>query len=212
MNQARFIDQRGLSQLTRADFQRMARDLQRRLPDTLIERALHRLPPAVYALEGPDLGQRPAGPPRKPCPRPPKPFTCSLAREPALGGTAQAERFVVRRYPDSTTVRVFSAVLGPPARQRFAAVPAHLFRRRNPQLNLAGLGGNDVFERRPLAARAARCACTSTAAGRHRPPAAAGSARRLETPRPAHRPGGSGAPRPVPPGSHHRAYNRLNDD
>ena len=144
--QAQFIDQRGLSQLTRADFARMARDLQARLPDTLIDRALHRLPPAVYALEGPRLGAALRAR-RTTLPQAAEAFYLTLAREPLLGGTAQPERFVVRRYPDSTTVRVYSAALasrGPgPDSLRFQRT---YFNSETRTLSIDGLGGDDVFE------------------------------------------------------------------
>ncbi|MCY9850827.1 hypothetical protein NXT09_22430, partial [Pectobacterium sp. 13-115] len=80
----------------------MAADLQRRLPDTLIQRALHRLPPAVYALEGPRLTSY-LQTRRNALPAAADDFYLTLAHAPTLGGTAQAERFVVKRYPDSTT-------------------------------------------------------------------------------------------------------------
>lgn len=143
--QAEFIDQRGLSQLTRADFRRMARDLQARLPDTLIERAMHLLPPAVFALEGQRIGSALRAR-RETLPQAADAFYLSVARQPTLGGTAEAERFEVRRYPDSTTVRVFSAALS-----RQPAGDSLRFRRtyyptETDQLSFYGLGGNDVFE------------------------------------------------------------------
>ena len=52
---ARFIDARGLNAVTRAQFQTLALDLQSRLTDSVIAAAVRRLPPPVYALEGPRL-------------------------------------------------------------------------------------------------------------------------------------------------------------
>ena len=81
--QAQFIDQRGLSQMTRADFQRLAHDLQSRLPDSLIDRAMHRLPPAVFALEGPRLGATLKAR-RQTLPQAAEAYYLTLAREPLL--------------------------------------------------------------------------------------------------------------------------------
>jgi hypothetical protein len=123
----------------------MTADLQRRLPDSLIDRAMHRLPPAVFALEGPRIGSA-LKTRRQTLPQAAEAFYLSLAREPVLGGTAQPERFVVHRYRDSTTVRVFSSVLGkltPGDSLRFRRT---YFTAETHELSLDGLGGEDVFE------------------------------------------------------------------
>ncbi|MFC7668766.1 hypothetical protein ACFQT0_16370 [Hymenobacter humi] len=145
VRQARFIDARGLSQMTRADFRRTATDLQRRFPDSLIERALHRLPPAVYALEGARIGSALQAR-RQTLPEAADYFYLTLARQPVLGGTAQAERFVVHRYPDSTTVRVFSPALSQLNRGDSLRFQRTYFNAETRRLTLEGLGGNDVFE------------------------------------------------------------------
>ena len=143
--QAQFIDQRGLSQMTRADFQRRAADLQRRLPDTLIDRAIRRLPPAVYALEGPFLTAA-LKTRRQALPHAAEAFYLAVAREPAVGGTALAERFEVHRYPDSTTVRMFSTALGQHAPRDSLRFRRTYFNSETQELTLDGLGGDDVFE------------------------------------------------------------------
>ncbi len=143
--QAEFIDQHGLSQLTRADFRRMAANLQQRLPDSLIERALHRLPPAVFALEGARLGGHLKAR-REALPRAADAFYLELARTPNLGGTAQAERYVVHRYPDSTTVRIFTAAHHLPTAADTLRFRRTYFPAETHRLVLDGLGGDDVFE------------------------------------------------------------------
>jgi len=143
--QAEFIDQRGLSQLTRADFRRMATDLQRRLPDSVIERAMHRLPPAVFALEGVRIGNYLKAR-RQALPQAADAFYLKLAREPNLGGTALAERFVVHRYPDSTTVHVFSSTRHAPTANDSLRFQRTYFTAETRTLILDGLGGDDVFE------------------------------------------------------------------
>ncbi|GAC1367085.1 MAG: hypothetical protein NVSMB30_00210 [Hymenobacter sp.] len=143
--QAKFIDERGLSQMTRADFRGMAFDLQRRLPDTLLERALHRLPPAVYALEGARLTAALKAR-RQTLPQAAEAFYLTLVRQPELGGTAQPDRFVVQRYPDSTTVSIFS-----PVQSQQPSGDSLRFRRtylsaETKVLTLNGLGGDDIFD------------------------------------------------------------------
>ena len=143
--QAEFIDQRALSQLTRADFQRMAADLQRRLPDSVIERAMHRLPPAVFALEGVRIGNYLKAR-RQALPQAAEAYYLKLAHEPNLGGSAFAERFVVHRYPDSTTVRVFSSTRHAPTANDTLRFRRTYFAPETRTLTLDGLGGDDVFE------------------------------------------------------------------
>ena len=208
--QAQFIDQRGLSQMTRADFQRMALDLQGRLPDTLIERAMHRLPPAVFALEGARIGAA-LKVRRQTLPQAAEAYYLTLAREPLLGGTAQPDRFVVHRYPDSTTVRMYSPNLG-----RLSAGDSLRFRRtyfttETQELSLDGLGGNDVFE------------VSSSGAGNpiplllyggegHDLLRLQGTARRLKLYDEATGVSASSPLHPHLPRKRHRAYDRLNDD
>ena len=143
--QARFIDERGLSAMTRADFARTAADLQRRLPDSVIERALRRLPPAVHALEGVRLA-RALSARRAALPQAADAYYLTLARAPTIGGTAQAERFVVHRYADSTTVLIYSRTQKPPPAGDSLHFQRTYFRRETRCLSLDGLGGDDIFE------------------------------------------------------------------
>ena len=210
VKQARFIDQRGLSQMTRADFQRMAHDLQRRLPDSVIVRALHRLPPAVLALENARLNTALRAR-RETLPQAAEEFYRTLVRKPNVGGTAQAERFVVQRYPDSTTVRVFWAALDqltPGDSLRFQRT---YFTAETQELTLDGLGGDDVFD------------VTTTGAGRpmrlllygglgHDQLRLHGGGQRLQLFDEASDMTAAGARRPYLPKKKHRAYDRLNDD
>jgi len=154
VSQAHFIDQRGLSQMRRADFQQMAAELQRRLPDTLIERAARRLPPAVYALEGPRLAVALKAR-RAALPQAADEFYLALNRKAVVGGTAQAERFVVRRYADSTVVRIEGGLQvtgqGKAAKVSF---PVHFQRTylasETKRLTLEELGGDDELDVKTL--------------------------------------------------------------
>jgi hypothetical protein len=208
--QAKFIDQRGLSAMTRADFQRTARDLQRRLPDSVIERALRRLPPAVFALEGARLGTALRAR-RATLPQAADAYYLTLAHEPTLGGTAEAERFVVHRYADSTTVHVFSKALS-----QFSADDSLRFRRtyftnETKELSLDGLGGNDVFEVTTAPTRRPMPVLLYGGDG-HDLLLLQGSAQRLKLIDEASDVTAAGSLRPSLPKKKHRAFNRLNDD
>jgi hypothetical protein len=134
----RYLDTRGLNQLTRAQFSAAAQAMQRQLPDTLLQRALRRLPPAAWAAEGPRLlaalkARRDALPVLATA------LYEHLTRRPVVGGTAAAERFEVHRYVDSTVVAVYAAQ-GTASTYRRAFLPAETRR-----IQLEGLGGDDVF-------------------------------------------------------------------
>ncbi len=154
--QGRFLDRRALAPADRAAFARAAAALQGALPDSLLARAVHRLPPAVFALEGPrTLAALRAR--RAALPDAAARYYRALARRPAVRGTAQAERFVVRRYPDSVAVAVYAAA-GPPGappfyRRTFGPADTRA-------LTLDGRGGADVFDVGTAPGRVARLRLT----------------------------------------------------
>lgn len=140
MSSGHYLDQRGLNALTRAQFRATALAMQQQLPDTLIARAVRRLPASAFALEGPRtiaaLRAR-----RDNLPALADEFYRQLARRPRVGGTEQAEQFTIHRYADSTVVTVHSlAAANPTLLYRRAFLPAETQR-----VQLEGLGGNDVF-------------------------------------------------------------------
>ncbi|MDO7845777.1 hypothetical protein Q5H92_05370 [Hymenobacter sp. M29] len=138
LSNGEYLDRRALNQLTRVQFQAAARDLQRRLPDSVLQRAVRRLPPAVYALEGPrTLAAFQAR--REKLPALAETFYRHLARRPRIGGTNEAERFEIHRYADSTVVAIFAAK-STAAFYRRAFRPAETRR-----IQLEGLGGDDSF-------------------------------------------------------------------
>ncbi|WP_324670686.1 hypothetical protein [Hymenobacter sp. GOD-10R] len=136
---ARFIDERALNEVTSAQFQKLALDLQSRLTDEAIETALHRLPPPVYALEGARTAAALRAR-RVSLPTAARTYYKLLAREVTVVGTDQAERFVVQRLTDSTTQVQVYAAKGQPMYER-------IFRSAETKLiTLHGLGGEDTFE------------------------------------------------------------------
>ena len=141
LSSGHYLDERGLNETTRAQFKAAALTLQQQLPDTLLARAVHRLPPAAYALEGARttaaLRTR-----RDALPALADDFYRQLAKHVVIGGTAQAERFEIKRYADSTVVRVYASLeAGPVPYYRRTFFPAE-----TRTLQLEGLGGNDVFD------------------------------------------------------------------
>jgi hypothetical protein len=139
--QGRFVDQRGLSHMTSRDFDQAARFTQQHLPDSVLERAVHQLPPAVYALEGPrllrDLKAR-----RKQLPEVAHRYYLLKARKPIVAGTDQADHFMVQRTTDSTIVSIYSRSLG--ADSLF--YHRTFFGRETHHITIEGLDGNDVFD------------------------------------------------------------------
>jgi hypothetical protein len=137
-----YLDVRGLNALTRPQFRAAAAAMQQHLPDTLIARAMHRLPAAAFALEGPRtvaaLQQR-----REALPALADKLYLELARRPVVGGSAQAERFEIHRYADSTVVAVYpisSAAAQQPALYRRAFIAAE-----TQTIQVEGLGGDDTL-------------------------------------------------------------------
>jgi len=210
VNQAHFIDERGLASLSRPDFLRMAQDLQRRLPDTLIQRAVRQLPPPIYAKEGPGLVAALTAR-RDALPQAAEAFYRALARKPVVGGTAGAERFVVTRYPDSASVRVYSRTQGRPAPADSLQFHRTYFAADTRAIALEGLGGNDVFEIRSETASKLMPVDLYGGSGQDEL-RLQGSARHLrlyDNDAPAN---AAGSVRPQPPPKKHRAYDRLADD
>jgi hypothetical protein len=139
--QGRYVDQRGIPELTRRDFDQAARYVQQHLPDSTLARAVRRLPPTVYALEGPrllrDLKSR-----REQLPAVARKYYLLKARTPVVAGTDQPDFFRVVRTRDSTTVRIYSRALGADS----LYFQRTFFSKETRRLTLEGLGGNDTFE------------------------------------------------------------------
>ena len=139
--QGRHVDHRGLNALTQSDFASAARYVQARLPDSTLARAVRRLPPAVFALEGPTL-LRALQARRDALPAAARRYYALQARRPVVAGTEQPDHFVVARTPDSTIVRVYNAGLGTDS----LFYQRTFYTRETKRLTLEGLGSQDVFD------------------------------------------------------------------
>ncbi|MBC6990024.1 hypothetical protein [Hymenobacter sp. BT491] len=144
---ARFIDARALSEVTAQQFQQLATNLQQRLTDNVIEKAIRRMPPSVYALEGARtikaLKKR-----RSNLPAAAHTFYRLLAEQVTVVGTDADEHFVVERLSDSTTQVSMYRI---PDESEKAPADTLLYRRlfrtnETKRLVLHGLDGKDVFE------------------------------------------------------------------
>jgi hypothetical protein len=139
--QGRYVDQRGLNELTQRDFVAAAERTRQRLPDSVLARAVRQLPPAVYALEGPrllaDLQAR-----RDALPAVATQYYRLKAKCPVVAGTNEPDHFIVRRTPDSTTVQVYSHTLGPDS----LYYQRTFYTRETKRLTLEGLEARDLFE------------------------------------------------------------------
>ncbi|UYZ64155.1 hypothetical protein [Hymenobacter weizhouensis] len=145
---ARFIDERALASLPRTAYQRTARDLQQRLTDAVIGRAVRQgLPPEVYTLEGPQM-EAALRARRDALPEAAEEFYQLQARRVLVAGTDQDERFVVERLNDTATV--VSVYRVPDEDDKKATRTQLLYRRSfNPRdtrtVVLRGLEGKDEF-------------------------------------------------------------------
>ena len=139
--QGRYVDQRGLNELTQRDFVAAAERTRQHLPDSVLARAVRQLPPAVYALEGPrllrDLQAR-----RDALPAVAARYYRLKAERPVVAGTNHPDHFVVRRAPDSTLVQVYSRTLGPDS----LYYQRTFYTRETQRLTLEGLEARDLFE------------------------------------------------------------------
>jgi len=139
VSNGRRVDERGLNELRRRDFRAAAALVQACLPDSVLARAVRRLPPAAFAAEGNGLlaalRRR-----RDQLPAVAEAYFTLLARRPVVRSTREAERFVVDRMPDSTTVRVYSRALGPDS----LCFARTFYRRETRRLLLADLDAADV--------------------------------------------------------------------
>jgi hypothetical protein len=144
---ARFIDERALSELPRQKYVQTALELQQRLTDEVIHRAVKQgLPHEIYLLEGTRM-EASLRARRAALPQAAESYYKLRAKQVVVAGTDQDERFVVERLSDTTTV-VSVYRLGENSK---APSDSLLYRRefhpsQTKRVVLHGLGGKDLFE------------------------------------------------------------------
>ncbi|GAA4386615.1 hypothetical protein [Hymenobacter koreensis] len=153
---ARFLDERALNQVTRQQMQAEARSLQQQLSDSVIAQALRRLPPEVYALEGPRLASALRAR-REKLPAAADTYYRILAKEVLVPGTDEAERFVVERQSDTATVVSVYALADDDKPEEGRLRYRRVFHpSETERVVLHGLGGKDLFEVRGKVRRSPR--------------------------------------------------------
>jgi hypothetical protein len=113
MFNGRYFDRSFLQELPRAEWVALARELQTRLSDSVIEAALRRLPDSVYQSSGPTIASLLKAH-RNALPTYAVQYYAFLAREVDIIGSEQAERFEVERLNEAHT-RVRQFLLSAPA-------------------------------------------------------------------------------------------------
>ncbi|WP_205503505.1 hypothetical protein [Rufibacter psychrotolerans] len=146
---AAFLDARALSEVTLVDFRRLAREMQTALSDSVLHVAARRLPPSVYALVGQETFQKLRSR-RRLLVQVAEEYYKILAREVAVVGSDEPERFVVQRLPQGrTVVEVYR--LGPGNVNGAKVYSRTFFAVETEKIRLYGLGGKDIFDVRGTA-------------------------------------------------------------
>ncbi len=143
MVNATFVDERFLNELSRQEWQNIARHMQQQLTDDVIEQAVQRLPPPIYALAGEEIIHNLKSR-RSKLPEAAAEMYRILAKEVTVPGSDQEEQFVVKRLDNE---RVEVTVLRPstetsPGKQLYRRT---FYRRETEQIILRGLAGEDQF-------------------------------------------------------------------
>ncbi|WP_125077792.1 hypothetical protein [Rufibacter latericius] len=141
---AAFLDARALSEVSLVDFRRLAREMQVALSDSVLRVAAHRLPPPVYALIGEETFQKLRSR-RQLLVQTAEEYYKILAKEVAVVGADEPERFVVQRLSQGkTVVEVYRLGKG---NINIAKVYSRtFFADETQQINLYGLKGDDIFD------------------------------------------------------------------
>ncbi|UOG73371.1 outer membrane protein assembly factor [Hymenobacter tibetensis] len=153
MFNGRYFDRSFLNELPRAEWVALARELQTRLSDSVIDAALHRLPDSVYQWSGPRIA-RLLKAHRNALPTYAEQYYAFLAHEVDIIGSEQAERFEVERL-DAARTRVRRHLLGTPA----GAAPVYervLLTAETREIRLYAGPGDDVVQVRGRASRGIR--------------------------------------------------------
>lgn len=143
MINARFIDERLLHELTREEWVAIAKDMQEKLTDEVIEKAVHSLPPPIYTLNGAEVIQNLKNR-RDQLPKLAEKMYEILASEVSVAGTDLPDIFRVRRLDDDRT----EVTLSRPAQNSITERVLYqrtFSRKETEKITLQGLSGDDQF-------------------------------------------------------------------
>ncbi|MFD2999259.1 hypothetical protein ACFS7Z_02715 [Pontibacter toksunensis] len=144
MINAAFIDERFLNELSLQEWQQIAQDMQEKITDEVIEKAVRQLPDPIYNLRGESLIYRLKSR-RDLLPKAATRMYQILAKEVTVAGSDAEEHFVVNRLADNRTEVIVRrpATPGIPAKQLYHRI----FQKKETELIvLYGLAGDDVFQ------------------------------------------------------------------
>ncbi|MCP2045077.1 hypothetical protein [Pontibacter sp. HSC-36F09] len=143
MINARFIDERLLHELTREEWVAIAKDVQEKLTDESIEKAVKNLPPPIYTLKGASILQNLKNR-RDQLPEVAEEMYEILAVQVTIAGTDQPDFFQVRRLDDDRTevTLLRPAQTGIPEKVLYQRT---FSRKETEKITLHGLSGDDQF-------------------------------------------------------------------
>ncbi|GGK84127.1 hypothetical protein GCM10011405_35040 [Rufibacter glacialis] len=148
---AAFLDARALSEVSLVDFRRLAREMQLALSDSVLREAVRQMPPSVYDLVGEDTFQKLRSR-RQLLVQTAEEYYKILAKEVAVVGSDEPERFVVQRLSQGrTVVEVFR--LGKGNMNGAKLYSRTFFASETERINLYGLKGHDIFDLKGSAAK-----------------------------------------------------------
>ncbi len=140
MLKSRYIDQQFLSEVTEAQFDSIAKDMQHRLTDDVIDKAVRMFPEPVYKLTGERIAQSLKSR-RNLLPDVANKYYKQLAKEVWVVGSDEKEKFIVERLDDErTAVSMFSAKDDQLIYHRI------FFRKETQEIKLYGLAEDDEFK------------------------------------------------------------------
>ncbi|GAB2551842.1 hypothetical protein [Rufibacter soli] len=148
---AAFLDARALPEVSLVDFKRLAREMQTALTDSVLRVAVRQFPQPVYQLVGEETYNHLRSRLHK-LPQAAEEYYKILAKEVAVVGSDEPERFVVQRLSQGrTVVEVFR--LGEGNLNGAKVYSRTLFASETETINLYGLKGDDIFDVKGVAAK-----------------------------------------------------------
>ncbi|WP_018478099.1 prefoldin domain-containing protein [Pontibacter roseus] len=143
MINAEFIDERLLNEISRQEWQQVAQELQQKLTDSVIERAVKQLPAPVYKLVGADMTESLRNR-RDQLPEVASKMYEVLAKHVTVAGTDKQDNFLVKRLDDARTELTVTR----PAQDSLPekVLYQRIFSRKETEkITLHGLGNDDTF-------------------------------------------------------------------
>ncbi len=144
LQNAQFIDERCLNEVTLEQWQALAQELQTGLTDQVLQDAINRMPTEVYPLVGPDLLKKLKAR-RAQLPKIAQQMYLRFAKNVVVPGTDEKEKFVVERLPNGDT-RVLVLQENKEKKEQSQLVFDRVFKKGETKtITLHGLAASDEF-------------------------------------------------------------------